>query len=83
MSGAGPMTPEFQTTREPGIHSSAMVRLPHAFLRFLANTITTTKRTTATQKIIVTVLGGSKVNDQIQSVGVWAFVLMSPNGTDH
>jgi hypothetical protein len=27
----------------------------------------------------VTTLGGSKVNDQIQSVWVWAFVLMSPN----
>jgi hypothetical protein len=72
------MTPEFQTKREPGIHSSAMVRLPHC-LRFLASTTTTTRRTTATQKIIVTVLGGSKVNDQIQSVWVWTFVLMLPN----
>jgi hypothetical protein len=76
------MTPEFQTKREPGIHSSAMVRLPHDFLRFLASTTTMTRRTTATQKIILTVLGGSKVNDQIQSVWVWTFVLMLPNEED-
>jgi hypothetical protein len=79
MSGAGPTASECKQKRTAGIHSSAMVRLSHGFLRFLASTTNATTRTTAAQKIIVTVLGGSKVSDQIQSVWVWAFVLMSPN----
>ena len=65
-------------THVTAVSSRRLVRLPHALLRFRANTTSTTRAITATT-IVRAVKPLSNSNDQMKSVWVWTFVFMLPN----